>query len=132
MDILVSSFPYAQEVDATIVLKVLVLDGEYCGAQHARQFGVRDHDTALVRKGAEDLPVDVVEVGGGTGPIALQLRHLRQIDGVNQDQSKHHAKDCGGAQQGKRGGAGRELAVADIRLAERKAPNGLPQSLGAA
>ena len=127
MHIPVSRAHHTHQVDTAVVLEVLVLDRENRLAQHRRKLRIRNHDAPLQREGAEDLSVDVVEFGRRAGAVALQIRHLWQVDRVDKDQPQHHAEEsrCGQQQQNRR--AGCKLAIAGLGILKRKAAHGAPQ-----
>src|SRR6185437_12514231 len=117
----------SNEVHAAVRLEVLVLDGEDGLAKHWWKFRVRHNDAALQREGAEDFPVNVVELGGRVGAVALEIRHLRDGYGEDHHQRGHNAQDSSACQQHEESGSAGELRLTGGGVHDREAAHRSPQ-----
>jgi hypothetical protein len=77
----------AEEVDPAMRFEILVLNGDDGLAQHWGKVVEVDDHAALQREGTDDVALLVVEVGHGGWPVAFEVVHLREIGGVDQEQT---------------------------------------------
>src|SRR5207244_12905454 len=89
----------APDVDADVALKVFILDGNDGIAQHGRKIFIVRDDAALQREAADDVTLIVIDLSDGVGTITLQLRYLRQVGRVNQEQSRDRSEGGRGQHQ---------------------------------
>ncbi len=82
----------AKQIHTPVAFKALVFDRDDGLAQHRREIRIRHHHPPLQRKRAEDLAMNVVELGRRLRLIAHQVVYLRQVDRVHQHQPAHHPK----------------------------------------
>ena len=75
-----------------MLLEILVLGGDQRVAQHLGKIVVAVDHAPLQRELPDHAVLVVVELRDGAGAIVLELGHLRQVGGVDQDK----AADCAG------------------------------------
>ena len=83
---------HAREVDAPMLLEVLILDGSHRVVKHPGALFVGHQDAPLQRKAADHLAVVGIDFRDHVGAISFERTNLRQITGVHEEQSASRAK----------------------------------------
>jgi hypothetical protein len=114
-DVVVGGAGDAEDVDAPVGLEVLVFNGDNGLAQDRGEVVVVDEDAAFEGEGTEGTALDIVELGGGGGAVALEVVDLRQVDRVNKGEAGQGAGDSGEAEENAKSDAAGELAAMTLR-----------------
>ena len=118
----------ADEVDAPVAFKGLVLDGDERLSQHRWEVAVGNDDAAFERKGADLAAVDIEQFGGGVRAVTHEVVHLRQVDRVDEHEAAQRSEERRQQQQRDEGGAygdaprGIRRAMDQMEAAPREQP----------
>ena len=82
----------APQVNAPVALKVLVLNGDDGVAQNLRIILIAGNDPPLQGEAPDDRSLVVVKLGDGAGAVALEIGDLRQVGGIDKEQSGESSK----------------------------------------
>ena len=99
-------------------IELLVFGGDQCIAQHLRKIFIVRHHPALQREGPDHHPMIVINFRDRTGPVGFQRIHLRQVGGVDQQQSGRSPHQHGDQHQQAEQNAAHKPAPPDLHLGE--------------
>ena len=85
----------AGEIDAPVLLEVLILGGDDGSSQNVGNLVVSQQDAALQSEGADGLAVIGVELGFDDGPVGLEGVNFRQVARIDEEQSGGSAQRDG-------------------------------------
>ena len=81
------------EVDSGMTVEILVFNGNKGVAQYRRKIIVGGHHATLQGERPNHLPMIVVNLGHRTGPVGFEGVHLRQVRGVDQQETRRASHD---------------------------------------
>jgi hypothetical protein len=111
LDVAIGGAHDTPDVNAPVSVKVLVFDGKQGVAEHLRIIVVGGDNPALQSERSDDTALVVVELGDGAGTVVLEIVHLWEVGGVDQEQTGACADQSRGEnQQGEENAANKFLA----------------------
>src|SRR5579859_1387215 len=101
-----------------MTVKIFVFDRDQRVAEHGREVVVGGHNPALQRERSDDAAVIVVEFGDRAGAVCLESVNLREISGVDEQQSGGGSDQRGNQHEESEQNAADESASADFHLGQ--------------
>ncbi len=112
-EIAIGGSQHAPEVNPPVTVEVLVLGGEHGITQDFGEIVVRIDDAALQGEGCDHVSLVVVEFGDGAGTEGLELAHLGQVGGVDDEHAREGPHQDGRQQHEGKGDPPHQPAPAD-------------------
>ncbi len=114
LDVAIGGAHDAPEIDSGMFVEIFVFDRDQRIAQYGREIVVADDYAPLQRERSDHASVIVVEFGDGTGTVGFEGVDLRQVGGIDQQQTGSRSHQHGNQHEQAKQDAPDQPASADF------------------